>query len=391
MTDERHTPDSLADALDRMQQRGAAGSPPAGDDPLVNAAQWLAAAPRPEMKPGAKADLEARLLQQAQLQYPTSRTLRPDFSPILRWAVAACVVLIVMAGAAPVTLASVPGDILYPVKQSVEGLETRLAVTSEARAFLHLTHAERRLRELETLIGRDEVNEPLVDAALSHLARAAQFARAGDGITPATLDEIETRTVSISTALNHLLLGESPEHAGIIDPLLTEIAATQDSGAFLLPATATVTSTATSTPTETSTPTATETVTSTPSPTNTETASPSPTLTATETPSATPTVTPSASPTATPLPADGSIAVDNNGNVMWQDNGRCDNPPPPWAPARGWRARCEGQSPPGQSGNNGQGNPPNNPGNPSPPGQQNNSGGGGNNGGGNRGGGKGNG
>ncbi len=27
---------------------------------------------------------------------------------------------------------------------------------------------------------------------------------------------------------------------------------------------------------------------------------------------------------------------------VWRDNGNCSNPPPPWAPAHGWRRRCEG-------------------------------------------------
>ncbi|MCC6613037.1 MAG: hypothetical protein IT320_06130 [Anaerolineae bacterium] len=28
--------------------------------------------------------------------------------------------------------------------------------------------------------------------------------------------------------------------------------------------------------------------------------------------------------------------------VVWRDPGNCGNPPPPWAPAHGWRRRCEG-------------------------------------------------
>lgn len=27
---------------------------------------------------------------------------------------------------------------------------------------------------------------------------------------------------------------------------------------------------------------------------------------------------------------------------VWRDSNRCGNPPPPWAPAHGWRSRCEG-------------------------------------------------
>jgi len=29
-------------------------------------------------------------------------------------------------------------------------------------------------------------------------------------------------------------------------------------------------------------------------------------------------------------------------DVVWRDDGDCNNPPPPWAPAEGWRRKCEG-------------------------------------------------
>ncbi len=32
----------------------------------------------------------------------------------------------------------------------------------------------------------------------------------------------------------------------------------------------------------------------------------------------------------------------NSDGAIWRDPGNCGNPPPPWAPAHGWRARCEG-------------------------------------------------
>lgn len=71
---------------------------------------------------------------------------------------------------------------------------------------------------------------------------------------------------------------------------------------------------------------------------------------------------------------------------LWRDPGDCDNPPPPWAKANGWRARCEGADSPSSSGagsgqggpgnNNGQGNPnrPENPGRPESPGNSRGSG-----------------
>lgn len=42
---------------------------------------------------------------------------------------------------------------------------------------------------------------------------------------------------------------------------------------------------------------------------------------------------------------DQQIIEDDTGE--WVDTGSCANPPPPWAPAHGWRARCEGAPHPG--------------------------------------------
>jgi hypothetical protein len=51
----------------------------------------------------------------------------------------------------------------------------------------------------------------------------------------------------------------------------------------------------------------------------------------------------------------GDLNVGPDGEI-WRDTGDCSNPPPPWAPAHGWRARCEGAPPPGNSGGTGMGN-----------------------------------
>ena len=38
--------------------------------------------------------------------------------------------------------------------------------------------------------------------------------------------------------------------------------------------------------------------------------------------------------------AEVDVVVSEEGEV-WRDSGNCQNPPPPWAPANGWRLRCE--------------------------------------------------
>lgn len=48
------------------------------------------------------------------------------------------------------------------------------------------------------------------------------------------------------------------------------------------------------------------------------------------------------------------VEISPEGDV-WRDSGDCSNPPPEWAPAHGWRARCEGAPRPGNSGGGGGG------------------------------------
>jgi len=73
-------------------------------------------------------------------------------------------------------------------------------------------------------------------------------------------------------------------------------------------------------------------------------------------------------------PIGDELAIDTETGEVWRDNGTCNNPPPAWAPANGWRARCEGGNAPGNSGNApGQNNNDDSPGNSgNAPGQNDN-------------------
>jgi hypothetical protein len=48
---------------------------------------------------------------------------------------------------------------------------------------------------------------------------------------------------------------------------------------------------------------------------------------------------------------DVDIVVDDGGTIVWRDDGNCSNPPPDWAPANGWRRRCQGVNPGSGNGN----------------------------------------
>lgn len=444
MTEHRHTPDSLADRLDQVlppENRPASHD----EDPLVDVALRMANAPRPQLSAEARSRIQQQVMQHAARQQVMRR---PEFSiqPVLRWALVASVVLVVLfLPAARVTMASVPGDILYPAKQLVEQVERGLASTDEARAATHLTHAERRIQEAQVLLIRGQLDAPLLRAAQQNMADAAALVRNSPTFDPGLQLRLEIQTASLSAALDSLLLAATqPDQplAATSQPVATELAATRDSG-LLLPATATASATPTSPLTPTTTDAAAATSSATPAllPSTTETPAPSataqPTGTAMPSPTEAPTLTwtPPASfthiasplpPTPTPAPqdealpvnlivegpieaingniiiiygieitfapddpvlavlrvgdkirvngsiteaagstvvvisvetqpADDSIAISEDGQSVWRDEGDCANPPPPWAPAHGWRARCESSGgfnqPPGQSSN----------------------------------------
>lgn len=48
------------------------------------------------------------------------------------------------------------------------------------------------------------------------------------------------------------------------------------------------------------------------------------------------------------------VNINQQSGETWRDDGNCDHPPPDWAPAHGWRRRCQIQS--GNGNNNGNGN-----------------------------------
>jgi hypothetical protein len=58
-------------------------------------------------------------------------------------------------------------------------------------------------------------------------------------------------------------------------------------------------------------------------------------------------------------PVSNEVNINPDTNESWRDDGSCNNPPPPWAPANGWRRRCEnagGNNSGGGNNGNGGGN-----------------------------------
>ena len=179
MSNQPLNPDSLAEQLDALLPADSPGEINGGheDDPLLNAAAQLAAAPRPELSPEAMARIQAQMLQAFDQQQFEHSARRVRVHPALRWVLVAGLAFVVLfAVSVPSALASVPGDWLYPVKGIIEQAELGLATSPESRAAVYLTFAERRTQEASVLAGQGAFDPTLFQAAVSNLAQASDTA-----------------------------------------------------------------------------------------------------------------------------------------------------------------------------------------------------------------------
>ncbi len=398
MSNQPFDPDTLAQQLDVLLPPNPSDEfhdLPEAEDPLLAAAVQVAAVSHPELEPEAMQRIQAQVLAAFEQQRIQQQASRFRASPVLRWAlVAGLAFIILFATSVPAALASVPGDWLYPVKGVIEQVELGLANSAEARAAAYLTFAERRSQEAAALVGQGRFEATLVQAALAHLQQADESVRLSNLVSPA----LQTRAVGIKAQLENVLVQavENPQiPIEVIAPAMTQVHATHEAGGLLpVPATSThvpteiFTETATPTlvPSETASPTATFT------PVPSETASPTPSPAPTGTLTANfiiegrveaiedntiiiygfPITLPSDDPLLTVirvgdevrvegnlgekieaitiLPLNDNMEINPDGQTIWRDSGDCSNPPPAWATATGWRARCGGQPAPGNQG-----------------------------------------
>ena len=264
---------------------------------------------------------------------------------------------------------ALPGQFLYPIKQSAEALGFILARTPQAQANYYLKLADRRLTEMERLIA---TGRPVPESSLNRFQQAWERARAIPGVDESVLKEaaqdqiprlkqlipqlpleLQDRAQAIlqqliaafqidippeptpiphppdSTATSTPARPEStptPAMTSTIQPGIppnpatdtptptdTTPAASTSPPPTHTPAAATATPTSTPTPsreTETPPPTHTPRPVATPTPTPTATHTPHPTATHTPTPTYTPTHTPSPTSTSTPKPTHTPTATD---------------------------------------------------------------------------------
>ncbi len=142
---------------------------------LLSIAAQLPELPATALPADKRQAIRAQLLQQAanrQARPQPARkpqTARPVWRRLLPVAVALLVIVSLGWGATSVSAASLPGDLLYPVKRLSE--QAAIVLTSPAgQPELHLTLAQRRLDEYSGLSVRGEIQPALLAEAVAEIS-----------------------------------------------------------------------------------------------------------------------------------------------------------------------------------------------------------------------------
>jgi len=184
----------LADCLDAIEQRGSTFDECLVSHPDHSAAlvellpiavalrSAPAVAPSPEFRAKARRRLVARLPARSVPAAPR-RSLVPALvlrRPALIMVLIVAVVAMLGSGIVAASAASLPNDLLYPVKMAVEELRLSLSPDSLNRSNLHLAFAAERLDEIARLIGLDRGRDASIalDNFIAHIRAAASIANA---------------------------------------------------------------------------------------------------------------------------------------------------------------------------------------------------------------------
>ena len=289
-------PEEFAQYIEDLIQSPELPSANIVDDPLVEVALQLAHDKPPQLS----AEMRARMLRKVQeanqnnvTETRPQQTLSFPVQHILRWvAVFAVVILLMNNVALPAMADSLPGDILYPAKLTIETIELSLASSDTSRTDVYIRQAQRRLDEAEQLLDRNIVNEQLFTKTLENLDSASQ-------LSP-TNPVIQAQITANLTAVNTLV-----ERVADRDPLVANNLSQQLAELMPTPEPIEIAETSSKMPEPTLTPMITSSLTLTP----TDTSTPKPSATDTSVPSNTPTLEPSATfttvqtDTKTPVPS----------------------------------------------------------------------------------------
>ncbi|MBP7688267.1 MAG: hypothetical protein KA765_10180 [Thermoflexales bacterium] len=257
---------------------------------MLSVATQLPALPAASLSAEKRQAIQAQLLKQAaqrpSVPVPTRRAA-PAKPVWRRWlpALAAVVVILSLAGwgVTSASAASLPGDLLYPIKRLSEQMAVALTPAMDL-PNLHTAMAQRRLTEYTDLAARGELQPALLVEAVAELDTVLRQAEISGTVPPqAAVEQVSSQVEDQLQAASERVASLSIEQQQAVQLAHTRVTATRERMVELMrahpPATppggpGTATATGTSTTTATATPTPTSTATATLEPT----ASPLPTI-----------------------------------------------------------------------------------------------------------------
>ncbi|PIT91497.1 hypothetical protein COU17_00075 [Candidatus Kaiserbacteria bacterium CG10_big_fil_rev_8_21_14_0_10_49_17] len=170
-----------------------------------------------------KDDMRARITEYMQMKPVRAQTARAHSSVFgfsvfhFKYAPALLIALLVFLGGGGVSLAaerSVPGDLLYPVKVSInEEVKAAVALSPEARAQWATRRAERRLEEAQILASRGELSKEKVETLTVRFSEHSAIATESIDASEENSLELATEFEAVLAAHSSALSGGSEETA----------------------------------------------------------------------------------------------------------------------------------------------------------------------------------
>ncbi len=116
-------------------------------------------------------------------------------APSLTKVVAVFLVLMMGSGVALAAQPSVPGDLMYPIKRSMEDMEVSLTWSSVTKTEVHIKHVNKRLDEINKILGdsesTDSTKEKAIKQAVRHLEKDVTMADSSLKIAKEEKDPIQ--------------------------------------------------------------------------------------------------------------------------------------------------------------------------------------------------------
>jgi hypothetical protein len=250
---------------------------------LLPIADQLTAMPSASLSIEKRRDIQAQLLKRtAERQGERLRRRKPQpAQPVWRRLLSVAVVLMAILGLAgwgvtSASVASLPGDTLYPIKRFSERVTVALTPAT-GQPDLHVTIAQRRLDEYAGLAARGRFEPPLIVEAATEIGTAlSQVESSNTAVPQASVEQVALLAETQLQALSERVAGLSVDQQQEVQSARTMFAASRTRMAELLKTHPVATPSGQLTPTATGTVspnTPTGTVAGTPQSTGTDTAS----------------------------------------------------------------------------------------------------------------------